>query len=162
MVNARCAIAFGAALTHGSGVATGRVLPRAVSTVVADSIYVALSTWGDARPRTELHRVLLTYVGDPNLRPRLHAATVLARADTFHTTLPARFELGLRPMELTLTGLDETPNLRFVVDMVSVGVDSVFRCIGEGRSIEVIRLPERSVLTRVDGTHPPRCSLAHR
>lgn len=153
-------IAFG---TSGIvGVSTTTPSIGQVSAVENDSVLVTLSTFGDARPRGELHTLILSDAVNPSRRVQLIASSVLTRADTVITTLPAKMAFGTAPMELWLRAGPSAPDLQFVVDIVTVGSDTVGRCIGTGRALELVRLPEGSVLHRVDGNRPLTCGKERR
>ena len=135
-----------------SGFATS---PRIVT--LADSVVLTFSAYGDARPQGALHTFTLRDAVDPSKAPRLRAVTYLTKADTVHTTLPAQILLGTEHSQLTLTAQGETPDLRFELDLIEAGSDSLTRCSDQGRAFELGRLREGTVVYRVDGVRPPRC-----
>ena len=162
MTGPHLAVASVALVAALSAWTSSRSAPRAAAMPVADSIVLTVSAFGDARPRGSLHPLRLTNLNDPGNAPRLRAASVLFRGDTFHVTLPASLRLGIEPVDLRLNALGDTPNLQFTIELPTIGSDSVGVCTGEGRGLELIRLPEGSVLHRVDGARPLRCRRAGR
>lgn len=145
------------------GSPTGRrELATATRPAANDSVVLTMSAHGDARPRGALHTLVLSDAVDPGRPLRLIAASVLTRADTFHTTLPAKLAFGMQPFELSLRVGDEAPDLQFVVEIISVGKDSVGRCIAVGRGLELGRLPEGTVVHRVDRSRPLTCRVERR
>ncbi len=133
-------------------------LSSSVSTSTqADSVVLTISIWGDAQPRGALHRFTLQDGVTPSKKPTWRAASLLTRADTIFTTLPAQLLLGKEPSELTLASHAVTPNVRFELDIIEIGKDSLTRCTEQGRMFELGRLPEGTVVYRVDGSRPPAC-----
>ena len=152
-------ILLSAAICAGmsAGAAANSLSTSTPTVALADSVVLTFSAYGDARPRGALHTFTLRDAVDPSKTPRLRAVSYLTKADTIHTTLPAQIFLGIEHSELTLTAQGETPNLRFELDLIEVGSDSLTRCADQGRAFELGRLREGGVVFRVDGTRPPKC-----
>jgi hypothetical protein len=138
--------------TAATGFTTGASAP-----MVADSVVLTISAYGDARPRRTLHTFTLQDAVNPSKNPTWRAVSLITRADTVITTLPAQLLLGQEPSELTVTAQGETPNLRFELDLIETARDSLTRCADQGRMFELGRLRDGGVVFRVDGTRPPPC-----
>ena len=141
----------------GMGAASRTVHFGTVAPALADSVVLTISASSDAQQPGTLHTFTLHDAVNPSQNPTLRSTSLVTRADTIITTLPAQVLLGKQPSEITISAQDRTAIFRFDLELIEVGRDSLLRCVEQGRMYEVGRLPEGGVVFRVDGARPPRC-----